>query len=185
MKLEEIIFMSDELVPNEVPVADKVIRLNAINQDFFNVVKIPRITMFDCITAQPSYTLPADVRSKNIDLVMSGMFRFMSLERDPVTPGQNAYRFEDKTSTLTLLPAPFSDQQGVVRYRMIATTSFTVSDLQVEPDAPPEFHWTYVPALAAYIANTQDDSVKAANYENEYKAAWNVAAQNYQGGVAR
>ncbi|MEK5479891.1 hypothetical protein NYE70_23620 [Paenibacillus sp. FSL R5-0407] len=184
MNIGEIISMADELVPNEVPVADKVLRLNAINQDFFNVVKIPQITMFDCITAEPSYTLPADVRSKNIDLVMVGMFRFKSLERDAVLPGQNAYLFDDNSSKLTLFPAPFANLQGVLRYRMIGTTNFSAANLQTEPDAPPEYHWTYVPALAAYIANTQDDSVKAANYENEYKAAWNVAAQNYQGGAA-
>ncbi|MNW68877.1 hypothetical protein D3C74_477610 [compost metagenome] len=64
----------------------------------------------------------------------------------------------------------------------IATTTFTTANLINVPDAPEEYHWTYIPALAAYLANTQDDGVKAANYENQYKSAWNVAAQNYQGG---
>nr|WP_256703276.1 hypothetical protein [Paenibacillus peoriae] len=67
-----------------------------------------------------------------------------------------------------------------MRYSRIGTTTYTSSNLTIEPDAPLEYQWTYIPALAAYIAHSQDDAVKASNYENQYKAAWNVAAQNYQ-----
>jgi len=182
MNIGEIIGEADLLVPNEVPAADKLIWINAINQDFFNVVKIPKIAKFSTTAAMQDYILSDDVRSKNIDLVMVGMFRYMSLDREAVTPAQNAYSFDDSSRTLTLYPAPYSVLQGVLRYRRIATTAFTSSNLLASPDAPEEYHWTYVPALAAHLANSQDDSVKAANYENEYKAAWNVAAQNYQGG---
>ncbi|WP_110933255.1 phage adaptor protein [Paenibacillus bouchesdurhonensis] len=182
MNIGEIIGEADLLVPNEVPAADKLISLNAINQDFFNVVKIPKIAKFSCAAAQQDYVLPVDVRAKNIDLLMIGMFRYQSLDRDGVTPAQNAYSFDDSTHTLSVYPAPYSDLQGVLRYRRIATTNYASSNLLQPPDAPEEYHWTYIPALAAYLAKTQDDNVKAANYENEYKAAWNVAAQNYQGG---
>lgn len=183
MDIQSIIAEADLLVPNEVPVADKLIWLNAINQDFFNVVKIPKIAQFPCVAAQRDYVLPNDVRSKNIDLLMVGMFRYQSLDRDLVTPTQNAYSFDDASHTLSIFPAPYSsDLVGVLRYHRIGTTTYTSANLAAAPDAPEEYHWTYIPALAAYLANTQDDGVKAANYENEYKAAWNVAAQNYQGG---
>lgn len=182
MKLSEIIAQADLLVPNEVPTADKVLQLNSINQDFFNVVKIPKITQFACIAAQIDYVLPADVRQKNIDKVLVGMYQYQSLDRDDVTPAQNAYSFDDQTHTLSLFPAPYTDLQGFLRYHRIGTTVFAADNLNSVPDAPEEYHWTFVPALAAYLAHTQDDAVKAANYESLYKAAWNVAAQNYLAG---
>lgn len=181
MNINDIISEADMLVPNDVPVADKVIWLNALNQDFFNVVKIPKIVKFDCIAGQEEYTLPADVRQKNIDLVMIGMFPYRSLDRDDITPAQNAYAFDDTTKKLSLFPAPYGNLKGFLRYRRIATTTLTTSFLSLPPDAPEEYHWTFIPALASMLANSQDDMTKAANYENQYKAAWNVAAQNYQG----
>lgn len=185
MNINDIISEANMLVPNDVPVADKVIWLNALNQDFFNVVKIPKIVKFDCIAGQEDYVLPADVRQKNIDLVMIGMFPYMSLDRDEVTPAQNAYAFEDTSKTLSLFPAPYGNLKGFLRYRRIATTSFTASVLTAVPDAPEEYHWTFIPALASMLANSQDDMTKASNYESQYKAAWNVAAQNYQAGAGQ
>lgn len=182
MDIQSIIAEADLLVPNEVATVDKVIWLNAINQDFFNVVKIPKIAQFACTSAQQDYELPADVRSKNTDLLMVGMFRYQNLDSDAVTPAQNAYGLDDSTHTISLFPAPYADLQAFIRYRRIATTAFVSSDLSAAPDAPEEYHWTYIPALAAFLAHSQDDAVKAANYENQYKSAWNVAAQNYQGG---
>ncbi|WP_405154782.1 hypothetical protein [Paenibacillus sp. FSL K6-0108] len=184
MNLSEIISEADMLVPNEVPIADKVLWLNALNQDFFNVVKIPRILKFDCVVGQEDYVLAADVRQKNIDLVMIGMFPYKSLDRDAITPAQNAYAYDDTAKTLSLFPAPYGNLKGFLRYRRMATTTFTASALAVSPDAPEEYHWTFIPALASMLANSQDDSVKASNYENQYKAAWNVAAQNYQAGAS-
>ncbi|KZS48124.1 hypothetical protein AWU65_20425 [Paenibacillus glucanolyticus] len=182
MNIGEIVKQADILVPNEVSSADKVLQLNAINQDFFNVVKIPQIAQFSCAAAQSEYTLPPDVRLKNIDKLLVGMFQYQSLDREDVTPAQNAYSFDDQTHTLSLFPAPYTDLQGFLRYRRIGVSVFVPANLAAVPDAPEEYHWTYVPALAAYLAHTQDDSVKAANYESQYKAAWNVAAQNYQAG---
>lgn len=183
MNLQQIINEADILVPNEVPIADKVVWLNAINQDFFNVVKIPKMAWFDSIAGQNVYELPADVRMKNTDMCMVGMTQYRSIQNENVTPLQNSYLIDDETHTLILTPAPYqSDMQGLVRYRRIATTTFNSSNLTAAPDAPEEYHWTFIPALASYIANTQDDGVKAGNYESQYKAAWNVAAQNYQVG---
>ena len=180
MNIGQIINEADLLVPNALDQADKIVWLNAINQDFFNVVKIPKITNFTCASAQQDYVLAADVREKNIDKVMIGMFPYLSLGRDEVTPAQNAYYFVDDTHTLSLYPAPYTNLQGFLRYHRIATTTFTTSNTSVNPDAPEEYHWTYIPALASFIAHSQDDAIKASNYESQYKSAWNVAAQNYQ-----
>lgn len=183
MNIQEIMNEADILVPNEVPAADKVIWLNAINQDFFNVVKIPKMAWFDSVAGQNVYVLPTDVRMKNTDMCMVGMIQYRSIQNVNVTPLQNSYMLDDETHTLVLTPAPYqSDMQGLIRYRRIATTTFSSSNLSAAPDAPEEYHWTLIPALAAYIANTQDDGAKAGNYESQYKAAWNVAAQNYQVG---
>ncbi|BFH70593.1 hypothetical protein J27TS7_58780 [Paenibacillus dendritiformis] len=183
MNLREIITEADILVPNEVPTADKVIWLNALNHDFFNVVKIPKMAWFDSVAGQNVYSLPADVRMKNTDMCMVGMIQYRSIQTEDVAPLQNSYMIDDETHTLVLTPAPYqSDMQGIVRYRRIATTTFSSATLAAAPDTPEEYHWTFIPGLCAFIANTQDDSVKAANYEAQYKAAWNVAAQNYQVG---
>lgn len=79
MNISEIIREADILVPNEVPTPDKVIWLNAINQDFFNVVKIPKIAWFTCTPTQGDYVMPQEVRQKNIDKIIIGMFQYLSL----------------------------------------------------------------------------------------------------------
>lgn len=184
MDLTTIVYEANLLVPNDVSADDKIQWLNAINQDFFNVVKIPRITPFTPVKDQVNYTLPDEVRLKNIDLVMCGIIKYKELTPQTPNPMQNTFAYDDSTHVLTLRPAPYqAGLQGVVRYSRIATTNFISSNLNVDPDAPFEYHWTFIPALASFIANSQDDAVKASNYENQYKAAWNVAAQNYAKGV--
>lgn len=181
--IKNIIDEADILVPNLLSDADKVTQLNAINQDFFTLIKIPKLARFSATSGEPGYTLPADVRAKNIDLVKVGLLQYLDLQSDSVTPTQNTFDYNDENNSLTLSPAPYQNGlQGIVRYHRIATTTFTSSNLEVTPDAPAEYHWTYVPALAAWIALTQDDSDKATLYEAQYKTAWNVAAQNYQKG---
>lgn len=180
LTLKNIIDEADILVPNLLSDAEKVTQLNAINQDFFNVVKIPKVTIFNGSAGQTDYVLPADVRAKNIDLVEAGLLKYRDLLSDIVTPVQNTFAFDDTTHTMTLSPAPYQNGlQGIVRFFRIATTTFLASNLDAVPDAPTEYHWTYVPALAAWLASTQDDSIKAGIFEAQYKAAWNTAAQNY------
>ncbi|TQR97308.1 hypothetical protein [Paenibacillus ottowii] len=184
MNINDIIKEADLLVPNAVDVADKLIWLNAINQDFFNVVKIPVFDSFISVLDQGQYTLSANVRFKNIDYVMCGVVKYKELSPDAPNPLQNTFRFDDTTKVLTLSPPPYvAGLGGLVRYNRIGTATYTSSNITIEPDAPLEYHWTYIPALAAYIAHSMDDEVKAANYENQYKNAWNVAAQNYQRAV--
>jgi len=184
LTLQQIIDEAYTLVPNEVDVADQVIWLNQVNQDFFNVVKIPKIANFTTTRDLATYTLPSAVQQRNIDLVMVGVLKYLNLYEDAVSPLQNRYGFDDDTKTLTLNPAPYnSGLQGLVRYRKIATTTFLSSNLNAVPDAPEEWQWTYIPALASYLAHTQDDEVKASNYEMQCRNAWNTAALNYQASV--
>ena len=186
MTLTEIITEADLLVPNTVSTADKVVALNGFNQDFFNVVKIPRTIPFTPVKDQSSYTLSSEVRLKNIDLVTMGIIKYKELLPTTSNPLQNTFTFDDSNYQLTLRPAPYGEGlQGLVRYSRIATSTFTSGNLSAVPDAPTEYHFTFIWALASYIANTQDDAIKASNYENQYKAAWNVAAQNYAKEVAQ
>lgn len=181
--LQQIITEADILVPNVLATGEKVAQLNAINSDFFNVVKIPKLARFTGIQGQTDYVLPNDVQAKNIDMVKCGLLQYRDLQTDGVLPTQNNYSFDDTNKSLTLSPAPYQNGlQGICRYHRIATTTFTSGSLNAYPDAPAEYHWTYVPALAAWMANTQDDGIKAAILTDQYKAAWNVASQNYQKG---
>lgn len=179
MKISEIIAEADILVPNNVPSPNKVTHLNSLVTDFYNVVKIPKIAKFTTVAGQTNYALGTDIRSKNIDKVQVENFRYSSVERDDYRPTQTGFIFDDDTSTLSLNPAPYDALPAFVRYHKIATSFVTSANLEAVPGIPSEYHWTLVPALAAYLAKTQDDGIKAANYESEYKAAWNVAGQNY------
>lgn len=184
MNIQTIINKADILVPNEVATADKLIVLTALNQDFFNVVKIPRVAPFTPIKGQATYSLPSEIRLKNIDFVMCGVVKYKELLPTAPNPMHNTFTYDDSTYALTLRPAPYSDGlQALVRYKRIATTTFSASDLTAVPDSPEEYHYSLVLGLAAYLAQTQDDAMKAGNYENQYKAMWNVAAQNYAKGV--
>lgn len=184
LTLQQIIAEADILIPNVLAVADKVVQLNSINADFFNVIKIPKIVKFTGTSGQADYVLSTDVRAKNIDLVEVGVLKYLDLQTDTIAPLQNTFSFDDTNRTLTLSPAPYTNGlQGIVRYHRIATTTFTSSALTAVPDAPEEYHWTYIPALAAWMAQTQDDMGKAATYEAQYKTAWGIAADNYQKAV--
>lgn len=180
LTLKQIITEADILIPNLLSDAEKASQLNAINQDFFNVVKIPRIATFSTVKGQATYKLVNDVRAKNIDYIKVGLLQYLDLQTDVVTQMSNTFSFDDSSSTLNLSPAPYAAVQGIVRYHRIATSTFLSSNLNATPDAPTEYHWTYVPALAAWIAMTQDEASKAATFDAQYKAAWNAAAQNYQ-----
>lgn len=185
MNIQSIIDEADLLVPNEVPLADKIVALNALNQDFFNVVKIPRVLALAPVKDQASYTISNEVRLKNIDLVMVGIIKYLELVPGTTNPLQNTYTFDDSTYTLTLRPAPYATGlQGVLRYARVATTTFTSGDLTASPDAPNEFHWTYYVGLASFLANAMDDTGKAATYESQYRNAWAQAATQYAGVTA-
>jgi hypothetical protein len=182
LTLQQIIDEVDKLIPNLLTNADKVTQLNAINQDFFNVVKIPKLATFAALKGQATYTLAHDVRAKNIDYVKCGLLNYRDMQSDNVRPTDNVFSFDDATKVLTLSPAPYQLIQGFLRYHRIATSTFTGANLSAVPDAPAEYHGSYITALAAWIALTQDELVKASVFESQYKATWNAASQNYQQG---
>lgn len=185
MIISSIIDEADLLVPNEVPLADKIVALNALNQDFFNVVKIPRVLSLAPVKDQATYTISTEVRLKNIDLLMVGIIKYHELIPGISNPLQNTYTFDDSTYTLTLRPAPYSSGlQGVLRYARIATTTFTSSVLTAVPDAPEEYHYSYYIGLASYLAYAMDDMTKGAAYEAQYLKIWDTAAKQYAGVTA-
>lgn len=185
MNIQTVIDEADLLVPNEVPLVDKIVALNSINQEFFNSVKIPRVLPLSPVKDQATYNISTEVRLKNIDLVMVGIIKYHELVPGTTNPLQNTYAFDDSTHILTLRPAPYqSGLQGVLRYSRIATTTFTSGNLNAIPDAPDEYHWTYYVALAAYLAAAMDDMGKSATYESQYRNAWAQAAAQYAGVVA-
>lgn len=177
MNINEIITEADILVPNAVDQAQKLIWLNAVNQDFFNVVKIPTTKRFDYVSGQSDYSIPG-FSEKDIDRVSTGVFWYGKMNYKNITTTQSYFTYENET--LSLYPAPYKNGVGLVRGRKSATTTFLSTNTSIEPDLPKEYHWTLIPALASYLANTEDDGLKAANYESQYKSAWNIAAQNYQ-----
>lgn len=181
LTLQQIIDEADVLVPNSYTPADKVSWLNAINQEFFDVVQIPDVALFTTVANQASYVLQNTIRAKSIDKVHVGMLIYRSLLYEDVQPAQNNWTFNDTTFTLTLTPAPYqTGLQGKVRYHRVATTTFLSGNLNVSPDAPPEYHWIYTLGLCSKIAKAMDDIAKANNYASEYNNALSVAAQNYQ-----
>lgn len=182
MNIQEIINEADNLVPNNVDSSQKIVWLNAINQDFFNVVKIPVTKSMDAIKNQSTYVIDDNIREKNIFNVRVGHFFYRSINYTTDFINDTGYMLDDDIHTLTLLPAPYTNGQLLIGYFKIGKTTYTTNDTTKSPDAPTEYHWTYIPALAAYLAKTEDDAIKASNYETEYKSAWNVAAQNYQVG---
>lgn len=181
LTIEKIISEADVRVANSFSTEKKVDWLNELNTEFFDIVKIPQAETFVTIAGTASYKLEDDVRAKNIDRVHVGMTVYPSFLYDAVSPGQNYHIFKDATRTMELNPAPTkAAQQGIVRYRMMPSTTFLSSDLATKPDAPEEYHWIYILGLAERIAKAMDDVSKANNYGNDYRSALAVAQANYQ-----
>jgi hypothetical protein len=181
LTLQQIIDEALSMIQNEYGTATQVSWLNNINQDFFNVVKIPQSVFFTSVSGQKTYTLSGtELREKNMDKVILGRLKYDSLNYQDVQPGHNWFTFNDSSKVLTLSSAPSSSSvQGLVRYHRSATTNLT-STAQT-PDAPPEYHYIYVLGLCQYIAEAQNDMEQSSNYGQQYRQALNIAAQNYQG----
>lgn len=177
----EIIADADVRVPNPFGVDQKIAWLNEINNEFFEIVKIPATASFVTVSGQDSYPLSGNIRTRNIFDVVVGTERFRSLLFDNIIrPGMNYYDFNEQTGTLTLMPAPSRDGLvGRVRYYKVPGVSFTSSNyISTEPDSPKEFHWIYVLGLCERIAKAQQDVRLAQNFEQDYHAALIIAQQN-------
>jgi hypothetical protein len=180
MKLSEIIAEADVRVPNSFTDAQKVMWLNEINNEFFDVVKIPRTATFSTTAGTATYVLANGIRAKNINKVHVGNGIYGSFLYGNVPPGQNYHLFDDTNSTLTLAPAPtVAALQGIVKYYQVATTSFVSTALTVTPDAPAEYHWVYILGLCERIAKTIPDVSLANNYAADYQRNLVLAQQNY------
>jgi hypothetical protein len=181
----EIITEADILVPNAYTTANKIPWLNALNQEFFDIVKIPQSEQFTTVSGTKIYTLTSnEIKEKNIDKVMAGALQYRSLNYEEAPPVQNWYTYNDTTKQIALSAAPSrSGIVGIVRYRKSSTTTFTVASVASQtPDAPSEYHWIIVLGLAEYIAKANEEDEKAQDYGGQYRNALNVAAQNYQRG---
>lgn len=182
MLISEIIKEADARMPNSFSDAQKVTWLNEVNNDFFEVVKIPKVAYFDTRTAMNVYAIPGKIRSKTIDRVMVGSSVYESAQFGGMIPGRQTWSFDDDTGKLTLQPAPIDQEKGVIRYHKIADTTFVTTNTAVKPDAPEEYHWIYILGLCERIAKSMDDVVKANNYSADYRANLLIAQQNYQRG---
>lgn len=191
LTIQEIITEADTLVPSgytdaaQSPWPEAVAWLNAINQEFFDVVKIPKPASFTTIGGTKTYTLSTTIKEKNIDRVLVGHLKYRSLNYEDVQPGQNWFTFDENTKLLSLSSAPSRNGEvGILRFYLSANTSFTTSGVATQvPDAPDEYHWIYVLGLAEYIAKANEEDEKVLNYGGQYRAALATAASNYKGGA--
>lgn len=180
LTIQQIINEADLLVPNAYQTADKIPWLNKVNQEFFEIVKIPQSSVFTTVAAQASYVLPNDVRDNNIDKARVGLINYLSLNYEDVKPAQNFFTFNESDHKITFDPVPYAaDLRAIVRYYRIATSTYVSGTLTANPDAPAEYHWIYVLGLCEKIANANNDTGKSNNYGSEYRSALAAAAQNY------
>lgn len=191
MNLAKIISEADGRVTNNFTSDQKLMWLNEINQEFFDVVKIPKAATFTTVSGQssvvltlPSNYIPTDVRGKNIDKVHVGKAIYPSFLYNDVSPGHNYHTFDEETNTLTIVPTPTAVISGIVKYFRIATTAFLAGGTDAEPDAPDEYHWIYVLGLCERIANAMDDVPRASTYGQQYRGQLSVAQANFGGGGA-
>lgn len=182
MNLTQIASIARGYVQNDYTDSEYAEWLTAINQHFFEVVKIPRVVMFNALKDIASYALAAGIAVRNIDRVMVGTQKYESLQLTDVPPGQNGWTFDEATNKLTLSPAPKYDAQGYIRYAQKASKIFNSTNMLDTPEAPEEYHHLYAFGLAELIALTLDDTIKASNYGQQYVAQLAVAQANYQRG---
>lgn len=182
LTLSQIIEEAEARTPSGFSVAQKVSWLNEVNLEFFDLVKIPVIHRFYAQAGVEEYILPSSVRSKNIDRVIFGTTSYDSLQYNVVAPGRNGWTLDDDNQRLTLMPAPFSPGEAIIRYYRMPESTFLSSNLNVKPDAPAEYHWIYILGLSERMAKAMDDVVKANNIGSDYRANLTIAQQNFQRG---
>lgn len=178
MNLQLIIDEADTRIPNAFATDQKVDWLNEINNEFFDIVKIPKTFSFTT-TASPTVTVGTDLREKNIKKVVVGSNYYRSMAYEDITAAFNYYTVDDTTGIVTLVPQPATGSKFVCVYDKIGTTQFVVGTLTAVPDAPAEYHWLYILGLCSRIAKAMNDAGLANNYENDYKNNLAVAQQNY------
>lgn len=183
MDIQTIISEADARIPNALATGQKVTWLNEVNNEFFDVVKIPKAVPFNTAANSATYVLANDIRAKNIEKVVIGKSLYLSYLNQDVGPGLNYHLFDDTAATLTLVPAPTTaNVSSIVKYSRISTTTFLVGTLNASPDAPAEYHWVYILGLCEKMATAMDDIPRSSNYGQQYRAQLTVAQANYQRG---
>lgn len=179
LTIEEIIDEADIRVPNSFNATEKIDWINQINQEFFDVVKIPAIATFSADGNTSSVTLDSEVRAKNITKVRVNHSIYKSMLYENVNPGHNYFVFSDSTHALTLTPKP-PEGTGLVVYNKIGTSNYTTGNyIQDSPDAPAEYHWIYILGLAERIAKAMNDVSLANNYAADFRNNLMLAQQNF------
>lgn len=178
MDLQTIISEADIRVPNAFSSDQKVDWLNEVNNEFFDIVKIPKVHNMTTDGVASQFTVPNDMREKNIRKVIVGSIFYRSMIYENVTTSFNYYVLDEATNKLQLEPKPPASKLLVV-YDKIAATPFLATNLTVQPEAPAEYHWLYILGLAVRIAKAMNDAGLANNYENDFKNNLAVAQQNF------
>ena len=178
--VQEVINEADILVPNVLSNAQKVEQLNNITNEFYNNVKIPNSISFPMPTN--SAIVPAnDIKEKDIEVVQIGFLNYRDNNKAGTFNTGNRFTFDDNSKVLTVYPRYPKEEQCIIRYYKSKSKIYRTSLINEEIDAPVEFQQSFVSALAAWIALTQDDIAKSSVYESQYRSVWNAASQNYGG----
>lgn len=178
MNLQQIIDEADIRVPNAFPADQKIDWLNEVNYEFFDVVKIPKTASVVTDGTATQFTVPTDVREKNVRKVVVGSNFYRSMIYEDITASMNYYTIDETNNKIIFTPKPPAGN-AVIVYDKMGVTPFVSTNLTVAPDAPIEYHWLYVLGLSVRIAKANNDVVLANNYENDYKNNLMVAQQNF------
>lgn len=176
--VQQVINEADILVPNVLSVQQKLDQLNNLTNEFYNNVKVPSVISFSMENGTevvPVY----DMRDKDINYVQAGFLVYKNDDHVGTFNTGNRFDYDNETRTLTLKPSYPKAVECVVRYYKSQSKIYTTSNLDTDIDAPSEFQQSFVPALASWIALTQDDISRASVYEAQYRSVWNAASQNY------
>lgn len=180
MNLQEIIDEADIRVPNAFSPTQKVDWLNEVNNEFFDIVKIPKSFNYTVPATPPAtVTVPTDMREKNIRKIVNGGTYYRSMIYENITTSFNYYTLDETANALTLEPMAKANSKLIVIYDKIPASPFVSGTLTAEPEAPKEYHWLYILGLAVRIAKAMNDSALANNYENDFKNNLAVAQQNF------
>lgn len=180
MDLKTIIEEADIRVPNAFAEAQKVDWLNEVNNEFFDIVKIPKVFTYTVPATPPAtITAPDDMREKNIRRVVTGSTFYRSMVYENITTSFNYYVLDEASKALTLEPMAKANGKVTIIYDQIAKTPFVATTLTAEPEAPKEYHWLYILGLAVRIAKAMNDASLANNYENDFKNNLAIAQQNF------
>lgn len=180
LTLTQIIEEVDALVPNSFDVDKKILWLNELNKEFFEVVQIPLIHQFASVAGKKVYSIDPKIRSNKVDAVRVAQTFYQSMQYEDVGPGHNFWVIDDETQELILEPVtPIDGQLGVVKYTKVPQTTFVKTELTVTPDAPPEYHWVYVLGMCERTAKAMNDVSLANNYAVDYRNQLSLAQQNF------